>query len=426
MPELLLPVVVPLAGFVTATGVLAVNTVRWMRGRSVPPVTWMVAAFGAGLLVGPLLISLAPDELVLAVVIGPGLIVVAWDALRTKRYAFYGALLVGAGLPGMLWWGWFVMEDVLDLSVRYDPILAGWFVLPTLLVLAGVAGIAMGDRVPPPPPRIPADQPDPSRAVALAGAIQSELQAGPVSMPHLVAFSVALLAGLAVRIGGDLLRIPWSWFGWIPAGLVFAFLATEIFYRMWPERVARAEAAHAVQGSWELHRWRAMTHDPPPISLQMAREWLARHPETDENRWVRPELLAWIDQFDEARAAIERMPGDTDEERFNQHALRVHVDLVEGRPADIDGLVAAAEEVGDEGSEARMRAISSAAIARARQRWAVGEDWMEPLVEAQARIGSESLGILRRDTWMRRFRSCLVLAGMLIAIPVALELLVPA
>ena len=316
-------------------------------------------------------------------------------------------------------------RDILDPAIGYDPVIAAWFVVPLLLLLAGTAGIAMGDRVPAPLPRTPVDQPDPSRAVALAGAIQDELQAGPVSMPNLVAFSAALLAGLAVRLAGDLLRIPWGWFGWVLAGLVFSLVATELFYRAWPERVARAEAAHAVQGSWELHRWRAMTSDRPPITAQMAREWLARNPETDENRWARPELLAWIGEFDEARAVIDRMPVEPDENRFHKLSLRAHVDLVEGRPADIDGLVDAAASVGDDASEARMRAISSAAITRARERYAAGGDWMEPLVEAQARIGPGSMGILRRDTWLRRFRSCLVLAGMLIAIPVALELLAP-
>jgi hypothetical protein len=151
--------------------------------------------------------------------------------------------------------------------------------------------------------------------------------------------------------------------------------------------------------------------------MPLARDWLARQPETDENRWVRPELLAWVGELEEAYQVLGRMPTDTDGQRFEHQSLRVFLDTVAGANADVDGLAAAAEEVGEPGSDERLRAVAAAAMARSRLILSRGEgDWTAPMLEAQARIGPRSLGIMRSDTWFLRFRMFALVGVMVIVI----------
>ncbi len=165
-------------------------------------------------------------------------------------------------------------------------------------------------------------------------------------MPVLVLSLVLGALGVPVAIGG------------IAGAVAFALIATELFYHAWPPRLARAEAAHAFLGSWEMKRFRATTGRPVPTSIPLAREWLASQPETDENRWVRPEILAWIGEIEEAYEVLGRMPSDTEDERFERQSLKVYLDTVAGADADVDGLAAAAEEIGEPGSDERLRAVA--------------------------------------------------------------------
>jgi hypothetical protein len=108
---------------------------------------------------------------------------------------------------------------------------------------------------------------------------------------------------------------------------------------------------------------------------------------------------------------------DRDDQRFERQSLRVFIDTLAGADADVDALAAAAEQVGAPGSDERLRAVAAAAIARTRLLLARGErDWTAPLLEAQARIGPRSRGILRSDTWLLRFRGLAFAGAAVIAI----------
>ena len=150
-----------------------------------------------------------------------------------------------------------------------------------------------------------------------------------------------------------------------------------------------------------------------------------RHPEADDNRWARPELLAAVGDLDEAYRVADRLPAATEAERFERDALLAHLDIVAGRSPDIDALAEQAERLATPGSDEHLRAVAGVALSRARQRLAHGrDDWMEPLLEAQARIGARALSVVRADTWRRRFAALLV-AGAAVVLGAELIALVP-
>lgn len=124
-----------------------------------------------------------------------------------------------------------------------------------------------------------------------------------------------------------------------------------------------------------------------------------------------------VGEIEEAYQVLGRMPSETDDQRFERQSLKVFLDTLAGADPDVDGLAAAAEELGEPGSDERLRAVAAAAIARSRLGLARGaKDWTAPLLEAQARIGPRALGILRSDTWLLRFRMFALISVMIIAI----------
>jgi hypothetical protein len=315
-------------------------------------------------------------------------------------------------LPPLLWWGFFVAQDLLTEPFDYEDPVGLWLLEALGVVVLGLIGVAVGDRravpVTPPP-----DAPDPDRTISIFHAMRRELQFGPVDVPNAAAFSVGGVATVAAWIGAMALGI-----GDLAAAaiavLVMAFVSTEVFYRAWPRRLERAMATHAFVGSWEVKRFRTTTGTRPPTSARAARGWLEQNPETDANRWARIELLGWTGQLEEAWAVLERLPEGTEAERFERLELAVFLDIVAGKEADVEGLASEAERIGAPGSDERLRAVASAALAETRRRLAHGDDaWKEPLLEAYERIGSRSLGITRADTWVQRF---LVVAGLTAAL----------
>lgn len=400
-----LPVGVAASGLAVATLLFLAAIALRLNGRQVPRAlpAALAAAFGAG--AGLEVLAWAGADLpqlalLVAVVAVPALV-----AARMRAFAIGGWYLAAAGVLPLLWWGWFIGQDLLVDGVSYDEELLAWAAGALVVFVVGVAGILAGDR-PMSASReiVPPDQPDPRRAVAIASAVADELRFGPADLPNSISFLAGFVAGiltwmLFASMGIHPLLVASA------SALVTALVATELFYHLWPRRLARAMEAHAFLGSWEVKRFRETTGTAVPTSAEAARRWLDTNPETDANRWVRPEMLAWAGDIDAAYEVLGRLPQATDTERFDRQSLKVFLDTVSGAPADVDGLVAAAEHVGEPDSDERLRAVAAAAMARSRDILARGGgDWKQPMIEAQERIGHRSSGIVRSDTWLRRFR----------------------
>ena len=404
-------------GLAVMTLLIVAAAILRYHDRAIPPWLLPATAFaygvGASLMVLLWPVTTGPVEsvLFLALAFSPALL-----AARSRRFDLAGWILVGAGLIPLLFWGYYVVQDVTQEGITYEEGLFVWFGSSAAIVLLGLVGVALGNRVPEAPPRPRPSEPDPERGLVIAKALFEELRFGPLDLPN--ALSIGLAAGVGVGLSLVLgaLGVPLA-IGGIVGVAISTLIATELYYHVWPPRLARAQATHAFLGSWEMKRFRATTGRPVPTSIPLAREWLARQPETEETRWARPEFLALVGEIDEAYQVLGRMPSDTDDQRFEHRSLKVFIDTLAGTDPDVDGLAAAAEEIGEPGSDERLRAVAAAAIARSRLVLARGEkDWTAPLLEAQARIGSRSLGILRSDTWLPRFRVFAFVGVMVIVI----------
>ena len=418
------PTAVAVAGLAGATLLVVTAAILRIQGRKVP--AWMAPATALGYGMGVSLMvvswSLVEEPIALALLVA-GVVLPVAIAGQARRFDLGGWVLVGAGLPAVVWWGQYVLQDVLHESISYEEGLVVWFGSAVGVTLAGLAGIGLGNRVSAAPPRLAPDEPDPDRTVAIARAFQEELQFGPIDFPNAVSVVVGIAAGTAVAFALRRLSVPDLATG-IAWGVTFTLVATELFYHVWPQRLARAMGTHAFVGSAELDRFRRTVGPMPPTSAGAARDWLASHPESDANRWVRPELLAWTGEVAEAYDVIDRMPASTDAERFDRLAMKALVDLVSGAEADVEGLAAIAETAGASGSDEQLRALAVVALQRSRERLVGGgEDWMAPLLEVQERIGPRSLGILRSDTWLTRLKALALVSGVFVALGLLLAYL---
>ena len=404
-------------GLLGGVALTVVAAVRRITDRPVPP--WLVSlltiAYGLGASSVVLTWAMADDavELVVFLALGSAPAIVM---ARAGRFDLAGRYLLAASIPPLVWWGSATLQGPLNEDFgAADPTLVGIGV-PVVFALAGIAGLVLGNRARGPAPLPPADEPDPDRAVSIATAMERELRFGVGDLPNVVSIGTGvivgtILASVLTAVGVD------GWLSSVVGALVTALIGTELFYHVWPRRLARAMATHAFLGSWEVRRFIETTGSRPPTSAVAARRWLEQHPETDENRWVRPELHAWAGQLDAAYDVLDRLPSTTEVDRFERHSLRVYLDTVAGRQPDVAGLAAAAETVGGADSDERLRAIAAAALADARRRLAVGDgDWTEPLVHAQERIGPRALRVQRSDTWRARLAILLVSLATFLAV----------
>src|SRR5215213_2621035 len=175
-----------------------------------------------------------------------------------------------------------------------------------------------------------------------------------------IATPVALAPAIFFPHGADFLTVP----------LVLVAAALGLQWLFLGRRLRAAMEAFSWVGRWEWLRARAEFGDPLPSSPRAARSFVGG----------------------------DELPADTEWERFERESQRAWVEWVvtganDGRPE----AEAAADKLDD--PEDRLRAEAVLALAAARERFAAGGDWKEPLVRVRERIGTRADGILRHEWW---------------------------
>jgi hypothetical protein len=355
------------------------------RGRPVPAWVLRLAAglLGAGQGVAFIWFIEEPLTLVALIVI-PAL--GSYWLVKSGRRVAAGLLLATLGLLGALWWGFFIVQDLLDPLDLYQPIIWLWWAPEVALLVAGALVARGGDRSAPPTEliaRTPAHVRDP---IPLANAFQRELAVGPIQIQSLVAFGVAsplLVVGLPLALQAGL---PWP-LALVAGTVLYAVVAVELWQLAMPRRVRDAWEGFTLVANPETKRWIETTRARIPRTRAAMQGWLQGTPDRPETRWVRAQLLIAVGDLAEARAVALAMPMNSDWDRFEQRTLLEYVEWVAGGEANLDGLRELAETVGEPGSMERLRARGEVALAVARDLSVTGGDWMAPLKAVRDEAG---------------------------------------
>lgn len=334
----------------------------------------------------------------------------AYWLLRSGKRVAAGLLIATLGLAGGLWWGFFVVQDLLDPLDLYEPVLWLWWAPEVALIVVGTLVASRGDHKVPPVDlikRTPAHVRDP---IALASAFSRELAVGPIPIQALVAFAVAsplVVLGIPYAIQAGL---PWP-VVLVLGSVVYAVVSVELWILSIPRRVRRAWEGYALVSNPETKRWTETTKAPIPRSLAAMRRWLTRTPDRPETRWVRSQLLVAVGDLAQARAVAQAMPINSDRDRFEQRTLLEHIAWVEGGETDLEGLRQQAETVGEPGSIERLTARGEVALAVARDLAVSGGDWKAPLVALRDEAGAELAGRFYREDARRHLYPQLLKLG---------------
>jgi hypothetical protein len=347
----------------------------------------------------------------------------AYWLVRTGKRVAAGVLSATLGLPGALWWGFFLVEDLLDPLDLYEPVLWLWWAPEVALLAVGALVARGGDRSVPAPAlleRTPAQARDP---IALANAFHRELALGPIQIQTLVAVGVAsplLVIGLPYALQAG---VPWP-VALVGGTILYAVVAAELWQLAMPRRVRGAWEGFALLANPETTRWVKTTRSPIPRTQRAMRQWLTRNPDRPETRWARAQLLTVLGDLGEARAVTQAMPLTSDWDRFEQQTLLEHIEWVAGGETDLDGLRQQAETVGEPGSTERMRARGEATLAVARDLAISGGDWMAPLKALRDEAGPRVAGrVFRQDARRHLYPQLLLIGGVFSAFLVLASLL---
>jgi hypothetical protein len=327
--------------------------------------------------------------------------VIAWFLWRGGRRTTTGVLLIGTGLLGALWWGYYLLEDLIDPLSLYETVLWLWWAPSVLLVIAGAAMLPLGDRKVEKPifPVAPSLKRDP---MPIATAIARESSIGPLPLPTLVADGAALIAA-AVVITLLWEQMPWP-VTWLASAAAYTVIGVELFYYAIGRRLRGAWEGMAIIGSPEMKRWHQMTGTQVPTTPDKMRAWLRDVPDQPEIRWARADLQATLGELDAARESANGMLVETDADRFEQRTTLAWIDWLGGADEDLDALAAEAETVGDPSSEERADARARVALARARHLAVDGGDWKRPLQELSDSRGKVGSALLQQDLRRARYR----------------------
>ena len=396
-----------------AIGMLLYAAVRRRGRRPIP--AWVtyggIVAFGVSWSVIPIGWSYDPLYAI-SMVAAP--LIAAGVLAFTRRYRLAGAMLLGLSVPSLLWWGGFIIADLLDQTVSYDLILIGWFAQSLFVAALGLIGVVLGNRVrtDPAPSR---DGPPEPRVMVITRAFQREISLGPVPYPEALATPAALLVLIGVSAVADRVALS-SLIGLMIAVPLAAVVGTETWYWVLSPRLRHAMEGFSVLGAWEVRRWKRTASRTVPTTPAAARRWLVEYPETPENRWARVELLFWVGQYDEARAVVGRLPDDTELHRFDRVVQATFVDWVLHGETSLADLRAAADTYGRAGPDEARLAAAQVAYAEAQRAEALDRDWTEPLVALRNSVEPRHRA-WHRDIWWPRFRmELLVLGGLALVI----------
>jgi hypothetical protein len=243
--------------------------------------------------------------------------------------------------------------------------------------------------------------------------ITSKKSVGPFGTSELAALVVFVIVWFVVP-----LLLPAAWpriLGFVASVAIGAVAATEAYIRAIPTRSRRAWEAFAWLGEHELKVAGDSASDPVPTSRRQAEDWLARHPDMPETRWIRVEVLELAGRFDEARVAAQAMPDSTPSERWEKAEAIDSVEWRSGGEGNIDGLRAAAAELEPADGDERLRAEVAIAAAEVKRRMADGRttpgDALEPLLDVRQRLGHRADGEVGRAL-RRRMLPLSLIAGL--------------
>jgi hypothetical protein len=366
-----------------------------------------------GMTIGVFLLTGADDLLVLAPILGAA-VILAFLLWRRRQRVQAGQIILGSGLPWTILWATHLVGLVAN-PAGYDArSVLTWFGAGALAMTGAMAIIARGDPpAPNPNATAPAGEPG-SRAFGnIAAAIQEPGRVGPFGTSALAALVAFVIAWTFVPLIIGVLGLP-SLAGFVTASVIGAVAATEAYIRAMPARSRRAFEAFSWLGEWELQQGAAIG-GAVPTSPGEAEDWLAAHPETPENRWLRTDVLLLAKRFDEAREAAGRMPDATPAERWARAQALDSVDWRAGGDGDIAGMRAAAAELLPPNGDDRLRAEVSLATAEVLRRMADGRstpgDALEPLLEVRKRLGPRADGQVGRALRRRLLTTTLIVSA---------------
>jgi len=414
----LLLVVLALTIAIPIVFLLAVLYAAGRRRRGIP----IGSRFSAGLTVlggtcfGIFLVTGADSFVISGPILG-GALLLAWSLLRRRRRVQAGQLLLGTALPWTVLYGLEALDAVAHPAAYDEGAVSGWLAIGLVGVILGLALIRRGDPAAPAPvATAPAGDPG-SRAYGnIAAAIREPGRIGPFGTSELAALVAFVVVWVFVPLAAGTLGFPVA-VGFLAAVVLGALLATEAYIRAMPFRSRRAFEAFSWLGEWELGQASRLGAGGVPTRPADADAWLAAHPETPDNRWIRVEVLLLAARFDEARATAERLPDDTPEEHWQRaHALD-DVDWRSGGPGDLASLRAAADGLQPADGDDRLRAEVGIAAAEVRRRMADGRsspgDALEPLLDVRRRLGRRADGQVGRALRRRLFTTILVISAVI-------------
>ena len=393
----------------TATLLLVVAGAVLRFVNRVPGRRWSATLWAmTGVVVG--LVFLTSDT-VLRVAILAGLGGAALWLLWRNRRVRAGLLVAGAALPWTTLWGFYLVLLVTG-GADFAPLLTGtMFLIGAVLTAIGV-GLVLS-RDPDSAAGLDAPPGGGRRIGIVAQAVLAPEMVGSIPVSELAALVVAIVTVLAVGLIG--LPQPIEPLAQV---LIGGLAGVEARIHVRPRRARRAYEAFSWLGEWELARVKTLTGMSVPTSQATAAAWLRTLPERPDTDWVRVEILCLLGRLAEARVVAARMPAGTPFEVFE----RTHsIDLVEwlaGEPGDPDAVRAAAEAVGEPGTDDRLRADVAIALREAARIAADhGPDGaLQPLLEVRDRLGTRADGQLRRALWRRTLPVSLVTAGLTTAL----------
>jgi hypothetical protein len=392
---------------------------RRSRGHPIGPRLATAVTVLGGMSIGVFLITGADELLVAGPIVGAAVIlaVMLW---RRRRRVQAGQLILGASLPWATLWTVYLVGTLIEPAQFDSRAVLTWFGVGAAGILGGVLLIRRGDpAAPAPSPDAAAGQPGSRSFGSVAQAIREPGRVGPFGTSELAALVAFVLAWTVLPIAFALAGLP-PVVTTVVSVIAGAALGTEAYIRAMPSRSRRAFEAFSWLGEWELQQAGASLVNRIPTSPREAAEWLARHPETPDNRWIRVEVLTLAGRFDEARAVAERLPDATPLERWARAEAIESVDWHAGGEGDVASLEAAAADILPADGDDRLRAEVSIASAKVRRLMADGRstpgDALQPLLAVRPRLGKRADGQVGRALRRRLFTAITVVGLVLSAI----------